>query len=79
MTKALNTVKKLCHNVDIMVEVRDARVEKTFIFDIDSFFVHQQGSGKVFSQQASSHIITSKRSHLKARSASSTRLLQTNR
>ena len=26
MTKALNTVKKLCHNVDMMVEVRDARV-----------------------------------------------------
>ncbi|KAK8822567.1 hypothetical protein WA577_005727 [Blastocystis sp. JDR] len=26
MTKALNTVKKLCHNVDMMVEVRDARI-----------------------------------------------------
>ena len=26
MTKALKTVKNLCHSVDIMVEVRDARV-----------------------------------------------------
>ena len=26
MTKALKTVKTLCKNVDIMVEVRDARV-----------------------------------------------------
>jgi len=26
MTKALKTVKTLCKNVDLMVEVRDARV-----------------------------------------------------
>ncbi len=32
MTKALNTVKRLCRNVDIMVEVRDARVVVPALF-----------------------------------------------
>lgn len=59
MTKALNTVKKLCHNVDIMVEVRDARVIVVLIFEIDSFFFHQHGNREVFSKQTSTYIITS--------------------
>lgn len=41
MTKALNTVKKLCHNVDIMVEVRDARVCKRIWCHVDTFFLYQ--------------------------------------
>ena len=47
MTKALNTVKKLCHNVDIMVEVRDARVLAKLPFEIDPIFLHQHRNRKV--------------------------------
>ena len=31
MTKALKTVNSLCHSVDIMIEVRDARVCNCFL------------------------------------------------
>ena len=33
MTKALKTVKNLCKNVDIVVEVRDARVPIVIILN----------------------------------------------
>lgn len=39
MTKALKTVKNLCRNVDIVVEVRDARVSLSFVDYIDTSII----------------------------------------
>lgn len=47
MTKALKTVKNLCKNVDIVVEVRDARVPIVIVLNcLDSIIFRKHRNRK---------------------------------